>query len=57
MCGVRQIKINKEVIKLIPKDKYFDMTDLIEVMLSKDMNIGAFTVDEESWIDIGQCCR
>ncbi len=46
--------INKEVIKLIPKDKYFDMTDLIEVMLSKDMNIGAFTVDEESWIDIGQ---
>ena len=33
---------------------YFDMTDLIEVMLSKDMNIGAFTVDEESWIDIGQ---
>ena len=46
--------INPEVMKLIPKNKYYDMTDLIEEMLSRNMNIGAYTVDEDSWIDIGQ---
>jgi len=30
------------------------MTDLLEDMIKRGMSIGVFTVDEESWIDIGQ---
>ncbi len=46
--------LQPELIKLIPKNKVYNMTDLIEKMLSDQMNIGVFTVDENSWIDIGQ---
>ena len=46
--------INSHLIELIPHDSSYDMTDLLEDMLQKGISIGVFTVDEESWIDIGQ---
>ncbi len=46
--------INPNVIKLIPHASFYDMTDLLEDMIKRGMSIGVFTVDEESWIDIGQ---
>lgn len=46
--------INPNVIELIPLGSFYDMTDLLEDMIARGMNIGVFTVDEESWIDIGQ---
>ncbi len=46
--------LNPQLIELIPEDNFYDMTDLLEDMLLKGISIGVFTVDEESWTDIGQ---
>ena len=46
--------INPEILKLIPKNKKFDMTDLIKKAKSSKKKIGVYPVDEDSWIDIGQ---
>ncbi len=46
--------INPDLIEFIPTESAFDMPDLLETMLEKEMKIGVFTVDEESWIDVGQ---
>ena len=46
--------INPDLIEFIPTENAFDMPDLLEIMLEKEMKIGVFTVDEESWIDVGQ---
>lgn len=43
-----------EVLKDIPKNKFFLMTDLINLYLKKGKKVGAYPVSEKSWIDIGQ---
>ena len=46
--------INKKVLKLIPKNKNYDMNHLITNVRKKKGKIGVFPVDEKSWFDIGQ---
>ena len=46
--------INPSLIKLIPKGKACDMTDLINILKSKKKQIGIYPIDDESWIDVGQ---
>jgi dTDP-glucose pyrophosphorylase len=46
--------VNPEVIKLIPKDTYFDMTDLLANLMSKGKRVGLYPISEKSWIDVGQ---
>ncbi len=46
--------INPEILKSIPKNKKFDMTDLIKKVKLSKKKIGVYPVDEDSWIDIGQ---
>ena len=46
--------LNPDILKFIPKDKSFDMTDLIKCLKEKKKKIGVFPVSEKSWIDIGQ---
>ena len=46
--------INKECIKLIPKNKKFDMTDLIKKAKSKNLKIGTYTLNDSDWQDIGE---
>ena len=46
--------IDPTVIKLIPKNKYFDITELIKKVRSKKLKVGVFPIDEDSWIDVGQ---
>ena len=46
--------INPSVIKYIPKDTYFDMTDLLKSLMNKGERIGVYPVSEKSWIDVGQ---
>lgn len=43
-----------DVLKDIPKDKFYDVTDLIANCLKKGRKIGIYPVSEKSWIDIGQ---
>lgn len=52
LCNAGIYVLNKEVLKYIPKGKYFDMTDLIKTLVSKSLPIGAFPLIEY-WIDIG----
>ena len=45
--------INKKVLKLIPKDKTFDFTDLVELAIKKKYRVGLYPINEKSWIDAG----
>jgi dTDP-glucose pyrophosphorylase len=43
----------KNIINLIPKNKKFDIGDLINLAKKKKKKIGVFPVSTENWIDIG----
>jgi len=46
--------INPEVLSLIPKERVFHTTDLIQAAKKNNMEIGVYPIDEDSWIDVGQ---
>jgi len=46
--------IKKEIIRLIPKNKKFDMTDLIHKCLKLKKKVGVFKISNNSWTDLGQ---
>ena len=41
------------ILQNIPEDTYFDMTDVIDQVVSTDMRVGSFAV-HEYWLDIGR---
>ncbi|PKP61405.1 nucleotidyltransferase [Candidatus Atribacteria bacterium HGW-Atribacteria-1] len=46
--------LNPDILQFIPKDKSYDMTDLVECLKEKKKKIGVYPISEKSWIDIGQ---
>lgn len=46
--------LNPEVLKFIPDNERFDMTDLIKKVEENHKSVGVYPVSGESWIDIGQ---
>lgn len=46
--------LEPSVFKLIPTNKYFDMTDLIGKCQKTGLNVGVYPVSEKSYIDVGQ---
>ena len=46
--------IRKDVLEFIPKDRPFDIPDLVRSVKEKGGAIGVFPIDEKSWIDVGQ---
>ena len=46
--------LKSSIIKLIPSNKLFNMTDLIKLLQSRNNKIGVYPVSEKSWIDVGQ---
>ena len=46
--------INPNLLKLIPKNKAYDMPDLIQLAKRRKKKIGVYPIDDESWIDVGQ---
>ncbi len=46
--------VSPKVLKYIPFEKYFDMTDLVSVLLENNEKIGIFPISEFSWIDVGE---
>jgi NDP-sugar pyrophosphorylase family protein len=46
--------LNPNLIKLIPKNKAYDMTDLIQLAKTKKKRVGVYPIDSDSWIDVGQ---
>ena len=46
--------INPNLTRLIPKNKTFDMIDLIKVAKKQKKQIGVYPIDDDSWVDVGQ---
>ena len=44
--------LDPEVIKMIPKNEFFDMPQLFELLIEKKAKVSAFPI-REYWIDIG----
>ena len=46
--------LNPEILKLIPENKFYHITHLIEDVKNKGKNVGVYPIDEDAWIDVGQ---
>ena len=46
--------VKKEIIKLIPHNKTFEMTDLIDKCLKMKKRTGVYEIPTNSWTDLGQ---
>lgn len=46
--------LEEEVLKYIPENQYFDMTDLIMQCMKNQERIGAYPVMESTWLDMGE---
>tara|TARA_B100001093_G_scaffold503352_1_gene557611 strand:- start:294 stop:1343 length:1050 start_codon:yes stop_codon:yes gene_type:complete len=46
--------LNSDIINLIPKNKLYHITNLIEDAKEKGKRIGVFPIDDDAWIDVGQ---
>jgi dTDP-glucose pyrophosphorylase len=46
--------VNPDIVHLIPKDKLYHITHLIEDIKNKGKKIGVYPIDDDAWIDVGQ---
>ena len=46
--------IDKKIIKLIPKNKFFDLNNLLDIMIKKKYKIGTFKIKDKDWHDVGR---
>ena len=46
--------LNPSILELIPKNKFFHITHLIEKAKDNGKKVGVFPIDEDAWIDVGQ---
>ena len=46
--------LNPNVLKLIPRNKPYHMTELIKQAKKKKLKIGIYPIESQKWIDIGQ---
>ena len=46
--------LEEEILKYIPQDQYFDMTDLIRNCLKSGEQIGVYPVMDSTWLDMGE---
>tara|TARA_Y100000768_G_C23983465_1_gene687286 strand:- start:2235 stop:3302 length:1068 start_codon:yes stop_codon:yes gene_type:complete len=51
-CGL--YIIHPDALSYIPNDKYFDITDLIAVLLNDNHKIGVYPINDDQWVDVGQ---
>lgn len=46
--------LEEEILKYIPDNQYFDMTDLIRRCLKNGEQVGAYPVMDSAWLDMGE---
>jgi dTDP-glucose pyrophosphorylase len=46
--------LDPNILKLIPRDKFYNITDLIEDLININKRVGVFPVNDDAWIDVGQ---
>ena len=45
---------NSNILKFIPKNKYIDMNNFIEILKKNKLKISTFQIGQKQWYDIGQ---
>ena len=45
--------LEKEVLEWIPSETFFNITDLINLLINKNKKVGVFPVSDKSWVDMG----
>ena len=51
-CGL--YVIDPDALRYIPDNKYFDITDLISVLLKENHKVGVYPINDNQWVDVGQ---
>ena len=46
--------LNSRILKVIPKNKFLNMNNLIEILKKNNFKIGTYKIGQKSWYDIGQ---
>ena len=46
--------MSPKVLNLIPKNKFFNINNLLNSIKSRKMKVGVYPISEESWSDVGQ---
>lgn len=46
--------LNSELLRYIPENEFFNITDLIEKVSSLGKKVGIYPISENSWIDIDE---
>jgi dTDP-glucose pyrophosphorylase/predicted transcriptional regulator len=46
--------LNPDVLQLIPKNKFYHITHLIEDVKNQGKKVGIYPIDDDAWIDVGQ---
>ena len=46
--------LNPDVLKIIPENKFYHITHLIEDAKNQGKKVGVFPIDDDAWIDVGQ---
>jgi len=46
--------LNKRALEHIPENSYFDMTDLIKILIERGEKVLAYPINESNYIDLGQ---
>ena len=48
--------LNPKIIKLIKKNKYFDMNNLIEMLLNKKKKVAPYPITDK-WLDVSNLLK
>lgn len=46
--------LNPQILELIPVNRLYHITDLIDDLKSKGKKVGVYPISEDAWIDVGQ---
>ncbi len=46
--------LNPDVLKLIPENKFYHITHLIEDAKNQGKKVGIFPIDDDAWVDVGE---
>ena len=46
--------LNPDMLKLIPENRFYHITHLIEDAKNQGKKVGVFPIDDDAWIDVGQ---
>lgn len=46
--------VNPDILKRIPKNTFFHMTDLAEILIKEGLQVGMYPISEDSFLDMGE---